>query len=79
MMSESCTSGRASRNDSISPALASASSRPAGLRSQTPISQTASTPDGVTASQAGSLTVPRVTGVPAVRVSSSSQTAVFTS
>jgi hypothetical protein len=79
MMSCSCTSGSASRNDSISPALASASPRPAGLRSQTPISQTASTPDGVTASQAASVTVPRVTGAPADCASSVSQTAVLTS
>src|ERR1700721_2125753 len=62
MMSESRRSGSAARNDSSSPALARASSRPAGLRSQTPISQTASTPDGVTESQAASLTVPRVAG-----------------
>ena len=79
MMSWRCRSGRASRNDCSSPAFAMASSRPAGLRSQTPISQTASAPAGVMASQPESVTLPRVTGAPAARVSSASQTAVLTS
>ena len=51
----------------------------AGLRSHTPISHTASVPAGVMASQSAPGTLARVTGCPAVRDISSSQTAVFTS
>ena len=42
------------------PAFASARASPAGLRSQTPISHTASTPAGVTASQSAAATSARV-------------------
>ena len=48
-----CRSGRAARNeDAAAPGCPGRRARPAGLRSHTPISQTASTPAGATASQA---------------------------
>ena len=72
-------SGRASRNEACSPAFACVSSRPAGLRSHTPISHTASMPSGVTSSQAEAGTSASVTGRPAARDCSLSQIAVFTS
>ena len=68
-----------SRNDACSPAFAFASARPAGLRSHTPISQTASMPGGVTASQPEAGTSASVTGCPAARARSPSQIAVLTS
>ena len=56
-----------------------ASARPAGLRSHTPISQTASTPAGVTSSHSASGTPDRVIRRPAARDSASSHTAVLIS
>ena len=72
-------SGSASRNEACSPALAFASSRPAGLRSHTPISHTASVPASVTSSQADAGTSASVTRRPAARDRSPSQMAVLTS
>ena len=54
-------SGSAARKESISCALDRAMRRPAGLRSHTPISQTASTPGGVTAAQSSAGTSASVT------------------
>jgi hypothetical protein len=78
-MSSGCRSGSESVNEAWSAAFAWASSRPAGLRSQTPISHTASIPAGVTSSQADSGTSASVTRRPAARDSSSSQIAVLIS
>src|SRR5262245_31956520 len=65
MMSSSRRSGSAARKEATRPGSDFASATPAGLRSHTPISQTASTPGGVMASQADAGTVARVTGWPA--------------
>ena len=72
-------SGRARRKLSISPPFASAIAIPAGLRSQTPISQTASKPSAAIASHSPPGTVARSTGAPSRRLSSSSQTQVLIS
>ena len=61
------------------PTLPLAMASPAGLRSQTPISQTAPTLSGVTASQSAGVTSARVTARPAARDRLSSQTAVLIS
>ena len=79
MTSSGRTSGSAARNESCSPVFALASARPAGLRSHTPISHTASAPSGVTASHAACGTSPSVTRRPAARDKSASQIAVLTS
>ena len=52
---------------------------PAGLRSQTPISQTASTPRAASSSQRCSGTLPSVMGAPWRRLSSFSQTQLLIS
>ena len=59
--------------------LDSAISRPAGLRVQTPISQTTDTPSGTTRSHSAAGTDPSVTPAPSRRATSPSQTAVLTS
>ena len=67
------------RNDAWSSSFALATASPAGLRSHTPISHTASTPSGVTESQSAPPTSANVRRRPAPRDSSSSQTAVLIS
>src|ERR1700733_11014384 len=52
---------------------------PAGLRSQTPISQTAAKPNLATASHSTEGTLPKSTEVPVLRLSSESQTHVLIS
>src|ERR1700691_5952561 len=52
---------------------------PAGLRSQTPISQTASKPNLAIASHSSEGTLPKSTEVPVLRLSSESQTQVLIS
>ena len=77
--SASAKSGRTRRKLSTSDSFASAIAFPAGLRSQTPISQTASNPSEAIASHSDSGTPARSTGLPSRRLSSSSQTQVLTS
>jgi hypothetical protein len=72
-------SGSESVNEAWRAGFAVANSSPAGLRSQTPISHTASMPAGVTSSQAGSGTSASVSCRPAARDRSPSQTAVLIS
>src|SRR5215831_7986139 len=79
MMSPGFRSGSASPNEAIILASALVTASPAGLRSHTPISQTASTPAGVTASQSGGATSASVSRCPAAWDSEVSQTAVLTS
>jgi hypothetical protein len=73
------TSGRARRKLSTRPSLASAIAIPAGLRSQTPISQTMSKPSAAIASHSLAGTLARSIAVPSRRLSSSSQTHVLIS
>ena len=73
------TSGSARRKLSIRPSFASATAIPAGLRSQTPISQTASKPSAAIASHSFAGTLARSIAVPSRRLSSSSQTHVLIS
>src|SRR6516162_9660651 len=79
MTSSGFRSGTASTNEAICLSSALVTASPAGLRSHTPISQTASTPAGVTASQSGAATSASVTRRPAAWDSEVSQTAVLTS
>src|SRR5215470_13023589 len=79
MMSSGSRSGSASPNEAIILASALVTVSPAGLRSHTPISQTASTPAGVTASQPDAATSANVSRRPAACDSEVSQTAVLTS
>ena len=72
-------SGRARRKLSISPAFSSAVAIPAGLRSQTPISQTTSKPSAATASHSFPGTPARSIGLPSRALNSSSQTHVLIS
>lgn len=72
-------SGSVSRNEARSAAFAFARARPAGFRSHTPISHTASTPAGVTSSHAESGTSASVTRQPVARDSPASHAAVLTS
>src|SRR5215471_17407900 len=78
-MSSGFRSGSASANEAIILASALVTAGPAGLRSHTPISQTASTPAGVTASQSAAATSASVSWRPASWDSEVSQTAVLTS
>ncbi len=79
MMSSGLRSGSTSRNEAIILSSALVTASPAGLRSQTPISQTASAPSGVTASQSAGATSARVSRCPAAWDSEVSHTAVLTS
>ena len=79
MTSPGCRSGSTSPNEAIILASALVTASPAGLRSHTPISQTASTPAGVTASQPDAATSANVRRRPAAWDSEVSQTAVLTS
>ena len=72
-------SGSARRKLSTRPAFSSAIAIPAGLRSQTPISQTASKPSAATASHSRPGTLARSIAAPSRRLSSSSQTQVLIS
>ncbi len=72
-------SGSARRKLSIRPSFSSAIAIPAGLRSQTPISQTASNPSTAIASHSCPGTPARSIAVPSRRLSSSSQTQVLIS
>src|SRR5689334_24122765 len=79
MMSSGFRSGSTSPNEAIIVASALVTASPAGLRSHTPISQTASTPAGVTASQSDAATSASVSRRPAAPDSEVSQTEVLTS
>ena len=72
-------SGSARRKLSISPSFSSAIAIPAGLRSQTPISQTASNPSAAIASHSLAGTPARPIFLPSRGRSSSSQTQVLIS
>ena len=67
------------RNEATSPSFSSAIAIPAGLRSQTPISQTASKPRAARASHSAAGTSPSPTGPPARALSSPSHTHVLSS
>ena len=78
-----CPAGRKSGNarlkSSIRPSFRLAIAMPAGLRSQTPISHTASNPCAASASHSAAGTEPKVTELPAFVLSSESQTQVLIS
>jgi len=77
--SSAVTSGSASRKLSVSESFCSAIPIPAGLRSQTPISQTASNPSAAIASHSAAGTPASPIFFPTRARSSSSQTQVLIS